>query len=677
MRLRNKLTGKALIITIEFRKRDCASISIIVRRSRAVPFRIENLSTVPLQFAQQQSSPILRTLFNKYADSTVLLPYHQADYAWDELECRGGRYIYISVADLDFGHESTSLGRFYLDLIPPGKEIKLAHSSFKACIIADGPTRVLKITDSTLSVISEQMPSNSLQHQLNYECSLCIDVGVSVIDWRPQELMYLFIEGLSIHRHVSGSNDKMQCSISNVSADCSMWITQYPVLFKMAKVTRSRMQYAVRISLCRDTNDALGKDITLLRHASVELGKLIFKIDGSLVVSLMDMSKMATKLLKPQPQKDQKALNIADLKQPNQDMILGPNQSDTAASAAKVQPDKIRDLPTSPKNSELDLPRPPKHKYYIEHIQVSTVRAEISYCGRTPLPIWLSPAFMFEALPIRFSSYSNSYVYGSAKEHLESIKQHYNLWRFLFGLSLRPLFFTRAIIFTTKQSISVISQQASTAFKTFFQMDYKHFETGADKVSSNAIYNAATALLLGPSRLLSLVVSPLNLLFNEVERDERVRAPRLFAKTRNTDVLLDYVEGENKGRALLSRVREGRHLFEGYVSHGDLHGIGENKISSYDSESFSFILTTERLLILKNNTAKYAPPVLWDVEVQSIVLVEADELPLNKLVLQILHLDTKGVGLNMLSPKLLLFNGPDIGRHVLECIRSVNQRYML
>ena len=35
------------------------------------------------------------------------------------------------------------------------------------------------------------------------------------------------------------------------------------------------------------------------------------------------------------------------------------------------------------------------------------------------------------------------------------------------------------------------------------------------------------------------------------------------------DLLVEYVEGENAGKALLSRVRMGMHLGEGYLFHAD------------------------------------------------------------------------------------------------------------
>jgi hypothetical protein len=66
--------------------------------------------------------------------------------------------------------------------------------------------------------------------------------------------------------------------------------------------------------------------------------------------------------------------------------------------------------------------------------------------------------------------------------------------------------------------------------------------------------------------------------------------------------------------------------------------------------------------------------MLWDIELESIVSVKKDELPLGKLALQLFHIEHNIVGLSMLSPKLLLFNDYETGARVLDCISSINNR---
>ena len=519
----------------------------------------------------------------------------------------------------------------------PGANIPVSNPGIQIRVTADGPTRVLKIMNSSVSIQPECTPSRNTG-RLNYECSFCIDVGISIVDWKPQELVYFSLTGLSLYRHFSRGEDIIQFAIRNVAADCCLWITQYPILFHVVKGNRKD---AVTVRWSRDINDDLGKDITLLRYANVELGKLVFKVDGVLANLLVKMSNKA-KMLEAKEETSSIAAGAIS-KSSNQVTLGHSSQIDTAANAAKLQPQGCTttcEHATLAEPVKSEILYSPMHKYYIEKLNISVIRAEVSYCGASPLPTWLNPAFMFETLPIRFPSYSSSYMYGSVNEHMEGIKRHYNMWRLLFGLSLRPMFIARACIFTTKQSISVIYSKASRTIGSFSERMRPCLE----------FQDSKTLVKVKPTT------------------DARTRAPRLFAKLDNSDVLVEYVEGENSGRALLSRVRMGRHLFEGYVSHGDLQGVGDYDLLSYDDD-FLYILTQERILILKRSNNMDAPTVFWEVELQSIALVERVDLSL-----QLFYMDPSSFGLSMLSSKLVFFNNVSTAIIALKFIQSINNR---
>lgn len=604
----------------------------------------------------------------------IVEPFSHILSAWDELESSRKRYISLAVADLDFGQEpdeSASLGRFYLDLLAPGSHMDTRHPLFRASVKADGPTRVLTIMDSSLP--TPHTLTDTVTHRFNYECLLNINVGVSIVDWKPQELMYISISDLSVRRHFSDQQDVLQFAIRRISADCSLWVTKYPSLLRIVKGTKSKN--AIDISFCRVTNDALGsKDITLLRNASIEVGKLVFKIDGVLASSLLQMIKTSTKSLSYAAKEEENDPIFLKFKYPKTSSHT--SQMETAANASKVQ--RGNELEIIPPSSREDgkATKGPKHKFYIERLAVSAIKAEISYCGSSPLPTWLSPAFMFEGLPFVFPSFSINHVYGSASEHMSNIvKSHYNIWSLLFGLSLRPTFIARAFLFTTKQSVIAVFEQASRALASIsLQVNPpSNLQETSDVYSNQATYNVADVFLRGVRRMVHLMFTPFNWLYQESHTDVRVRAPRLFIKRDNEDVLVEYVEGESTGRALLSQVKMGIYLYEGYMSHGDLQGIGEYKIAAYDS-IFSYILTTERLLIIKSSKTLGTPSVFWDVELPSIAFVDVDELPQDKLSLQFLYMERNKSGLSMLSSMLLLFNDSRSGMNVLKDIYSINKR---
>ena len=110
----------------------------------------------------------------------------------------------------------------------------------------------------------------------------------------------------------------------------------------------------------------------------------------------------------------------------------------------------------------------------------------------------------------------------------------------------------------------------------------------------------------------------------------------------------------------------GRHLCEGYVSHGNLQGVGDYALLPCDGD-FLFILTQERMLILKRSSTMDTPTVFWEVELQSISVVEREDL-----LLQLFHMDSSRFGLSMLSSKLISFNDISTAMFVLRFIQSIN-----
>ena len=158
LRLVHKLKGQVIIAEVEFIEAGKSGGNILVfREASHPPFRIENQTTQAIHFAQ--SSVLFgaeRGQMPVSLDSTIL-PYHHADFAWDEPDERR-RYLAVEVADLGNTVHRRLIGRFKLDRAAPGNRVRLSDSSFFAQMIADGPTRVLRITDSSLP----PLPSNEV-----------------------------------------------------------------------------------------------------------------------------------------------------------------------------------------------------------------------------------------------------------------------------------------------------------------------------------------------------------------------------------------------------------------------------------------------------------------------------------------------------------------------------------
>lgn len=105
----------------------------------------------------------------------------------------------------------------------------------------------------------------------------------------------------------------------------------------------------------------------------------------------------------------------------------------------------------------------------------------------------------------------------------------------------------------------------------------------------------------------------------------RSRNPRLFAHMDGNDLLVEYVEGENAGKALLSRVRMGMHLGEGYIFHSEGARLLNSKSRSstdLDPSPLIVMVTSERTLLLNGKLDWDFCSVVWEATFANIVHLE-------------------------------------------------------
>jgi len=96
-------------------------------------------------------------------------------------------------------------------------------------------------------------------------------------------------------------------------------------------------------------------------------------------------------------------------------------------------------------------------------------------------------------------------------------------------------------------------------------------------------------------------------------------------------LLVEYVQGENAGKAILSRVRMGMHLGEGYIWHMDgIHLRSKTPNNGNASTPMStlpliLMMTSSRVLLLNGEQDANFCSVLWEAKFENIVLFELDD----------------------------------------------------
>ena len=297
-------------------------------------------------------------------------------------------------------------------------------------------------------------------------------------------------------------------------------------------------------------------------------------------------------------------------------------------------------------------------------LPIKRVSAAISFLSWSgPLPgVVFAPALLkaltFERLPIRLRPYSSSHSYGNVQDHVQSLKSHYvSFWRILdlvMGIAYSPTFLFRAVVYTFRESLasafdscSSNAKNSASALSDFLLKDTEFqpiYDDGLPGMENIPKPRAAKEMVLGP-----LVRAAVNAFtrssdiadwmsslvrydaqsgaHNETRGLVRSRNPRLFAHMdEGKELLVEYVEGENAGKALLSRVRMGTHLGEGYVFHTEearqLKPKGATP-AGVDPAPCIFMITSERVLLLDARLDKNFCSVVWESTFLDIVHLEA------------------------------------------------------
>lgn len=686
LRLRHKLKEQTIIVSVEFHSRQTSGTCVIVFRPAAhAPYRIENHSMYALQCRQihsllgMNSAP--RSL--EGALDTVILPYHHADFAWDEPDY-GRHSLRLQVADLGEFPNNMNVGCFNIDRITPGTDLTLENRSFIGHVLADGPTRVLRISATSVSGSTRPQEDGELRNHgepsltsmtTAVTVKLLHGVGISVVDWTPQELIYVCFDNILIEQKRDGSMETFDVNVGSIVADNQLLVTPYPVALRMGnRITRrrNRRHSAVSLSCRRSLSVRSGfGDLTILKKVELSSEKPVISIDGKLADFVIGMIRHLKEIkssgsdnaeVASRNSELRRVLNIADRddesfqhshENKQKSLFLGGWYSAfdymaTAGIAAKLitrycppsQDIVSRKSISSSWKCGTTLMSSHRHKYYIEKLRISSTTAEVSWSGSLPiassLPRLMRPALTFEGLPLFLRPFSCSHVYGTAEEHMEALQSHYiSIWRVVdlfVGILAKPTFLVRAFIFTSREScatalatISGVLKTAENSLQNFVPNSnstafYGAFVGPTTRACASFLLNLSNATAAG-SALIRYDAGMHHASGGLV----RSRYPRLFANIDGKDVLVDYVEGENAGKSLLSRVRMGVYLGEGYVYHVEgthLSKSGRMLPNDMDAIPLTIMITFERILLLNGQLDANFCSIVWEASLVDLVHVE-------------------------------------------------------
>jgi len=281
--VKHKLKGRTVMATVEVHSKQKAGTCVIaLRPSYHAPYRVENRTIHAIYYRQVSALLDNRGISPGMAADSVVLPYHDAEFAWDDPEARR-RSIAIHLVDFGDDQQSTSnlVGSVRIDRVAPGARIALRNPSFSAEILSDGPTRVLRLVESQKNENADlhdqfrKKEDEGTKDKMTWavDLKLAHGIGVSVVDRTPQELLYIRLDDINAEKINDGLKGSFSMTVGSIVINNQLWVTPYPVLLRMGSRQprrRHRRNSAVSLSWSRKVNSGPGySDLTLFEKVEL------------------------------------------------------------------------------------------------------------------------------------------------------------------------------------------------------------------------------------------------------------------------------------------------------------------------------------------------------------------------------------------------------------------------
>ncbi|XWS14258.1 hypothetical protein CRYUN_Cryun36dG0107400 [Craigia yunnanensis] len=266
--LKNDTGSDQLFFKVEVRSGTKSSRYEVIFRPNSLssPYRIENRSIfLPLRCRQVDGT----------SDSWhFLLPNTAVSFLWEDL---GRRHLLEILAD---GTDPSRSEKYNIDEIFDHQPIDVTGPAraLRVTILKEEKINVVKITDwmpenEPKAIISQRIPSSltefsrneSHQQQLQStsECEFhfiveLAELGVSIIDHTPEEILYLSVQNLHLAYSTGlGSGfSRFKLRMRGIQMDNQLPLTPTPVLFRPQKIGQET-DYILEISVTLQTNGSL------------------------------------------------------------------------------------------------------------------------------------------------------------------------------------------------------------------------------------------------------------------------------------------------------------------------------------------------------------------------------------------------------------------------------------
>ena len=333
IRLRNDFDSTVFFVLVQVVRQGPRSCVLFRGGEKFSPYRFENHTVQTFKIRQAGQAPC-----------TNLLPYHWCGYAWDEPLAPHKFAIEVLKNPLRSQDDWGALGVFdFSRLGAIERRSGLLSEYLLLRVVAQGPTRVLQLCDRriltrmeahsllpsltpTLPNVSSSNSSSSASSTLHGSAGEGVggaavvhlipllqvtiniaQLGVSVVDHTPQELVFLSVTETNVSHLLYSSQQAVRVEVGRVQIDNQLWSTPFPSLLHPAlpasatssasassagAVIINKKFLAVSLKL-----DSKYEGVQYLPWLRVDVAPFDVNLDGTIIVRCVEAAAYAQELL--------------------------------------------------------------------------------------------------------------------------------------------------------------------------------------------------------------------------------------------------------------------------------------------------------------------------------------------------------------------------------------------
>lgn len=335
-----------------------ATLFVIFEEEREFPtYRISNTSHFTLSVRQKGE-----------LHAEAVLPRSTLDYAWDRMVAEPRLQVSFLLPDGAGGDFVLASGEYDLDALQEHPPIVVKNSQVLVAVRAQGPVKVLEVGE----VRAEPAKAPPIRR---LELTVAVRAfGVSLLDERPAEILYLSMEALRLDFSSESDGDLLEILVGRIQMDNQLYDTPYValppacahplplsypiVLYPLLSADKS----FAHLSVVRSKEYAT---VNFFRYLGFQMHEMDLRLDELFVSKMLEIARVFSRFSRQSP------AAVAKLLSPTGDF--------------RSSPFKVSLWVDDPAYTRSKL-------VYFELFHINPVKASLSYCATPGLRSQISTA---------------------------------------------------------------------------------------------------------------------------------------------------------------------------------------------------------------------------------------------------------------------------------------------